>query len=188
MPIGCEEYAREELPERGWEALRAAVITLTDHLQIDIETLMGGGAFSDTFAISYLPNKYLPSYDLGILRRFLVCVVVTGWKLFDPAHEHRLSCTAEELALHAIIRRAEEVLVEEGQEPVEFDYLEDVAFEDMDFQALFDPSLDGIEDSPSGKYLRMVNLKLKEWFLPFNAERGDVVHPYADGAAWDRKP
>lgn len=28
----------------------------------------------------------------------------------------------------------------------------------------------------------MVNLKLKEWFLPFS--EGDVVHPYADGTAW----
>ncbi|MBX3465454.1 MAG: hypothetical protein KF878_00980 [Planctomycetes bacterium] len=187
MAIGCTEYDREELPERGWQALREAVVTLNDHLQMDVEGLLRGGEFATTFASCYLPPKYLPSYDLGLLRRFLVCVVVTGWKLFDPAHEHRLACTAEELALRAIIQRAEEVLEEQEAEPVDFSYLVDMAYEDTDFEMLFDPSLDGIEDSPSGKYMRIVNLKLKEWFLPFNPERGDVVHPYADGAAWEKK-
>ena len=187
MAIGCTQYEREELEERGWTALREAVVSLNDHLQMDLEGLLRGGEFGATFTSCYLPAKYLPSYDAGLLRRFLVCVVVVGWKLFDPVHEHRLACTAEELALRAIIQRAEEVLEEQEQEPVDFSYLVDVAYEDTDFEMLFDPSLDGIEDSPSGKFLRMVNLKLQEWFLPFNPERGDVVHPYADGAAWEKR-
>lgn len=188
MAIGCKEYPRAALPERGWKALRDAAVVLVDHLQEDVEALMDGGAFEGTFVMSYLPAKYLPSYDLAFLRRFSVCVVVVGWKLFDPAHEHRLACTAEELALHAILRCAEGLLEGAEEEPVDFGYLEDMAFEDMDFETLFDPSLDGIEDTPSGKFLRMTNLKLREWFLPFSAERGDAVHPYADDATWRRGP
>lgn len=186
MAIGRKRYTKKQLPGRAQAALREAVVVLNDELQMDIGALLAGGEFQDTFVSTYLPDKYLPSYDLGFLRRFLVCVVVVGWKLFDPAHEHRLACTAEELALNAILRRAEAVLEFNEEEPADFSLVEDDAFEDMDFQMLFDLSLDGIEDSPSGKYLRMVNLKLKEWFLPFNARRGDVVHPYADPAAWKK--
>src|SRR5690606_34990485 len=120
MAIGCVEYRREELPERGWRALRDAAAILVDHLQEDVEALTDGGAFANTFVMGYLPEKYLPSYELGFLRRFSVCVVVVGWKLFDPAHEHRLSCTAEELALHAILRCAEGLLESAEEEPVDF--------------------------------------------------------------------
>lgn len=114
----------------------------------------------------------------------VLIVTVVGWKLFDPAHEHRLSCLAEELALHAIVSRAEAVLEEGEEEPVDFSPLECLAFEDMDFLTLFDPSLDGVEETSTGKYLRMTNLKLREWFEPFNPDRGDAVHPYVDPAAW----
>lgn len=141
MAIGCVTYDRQELPERGWRALREAVVVMTDHLQMDLESMAQGGGFADTFAARHLPDKYLPSYDLGFLRRFLVCVVVAGWKLFDPAHEHRLACTAEELALNAIFRCAEGLLEEAGEDPVPFEDVEDVAFEDTDFATLFDPAL-----------------------------------------------
>lgn len=184
MSIGAKSYTKKELPERGWQALRDGLVFLIEELQMDLDALSRGGEFSETNAAYFLPSKYLPSYDPAFVRRFLVCVIVVGSKLFDRVHEHRLACTAEELALHAILVRARDVLDETEQKPVDFDDVENVAFEDTDFLTLFDPSLDGVEDSPSGKYLRMVNLKLKEWFLPFS--EGDVVHPYADGAAWEK--
>lgn len=184
MSIGSKDYTKKELPLRGWHALRDGLVFLIEELQMDLDALIRGGEFRETNAAYFLPSKYLPSYDQAFLRRFLVCVIVVGSKLFDRVHEHRLACTAEELALNAILTRARDVLEETEQNPVDFRYVENVAFEDADFETLFDPSLDGIEDSPSGKYLRMVNLKLKEWFLPFS--EGDVVHPYADGAAWEK--
>jgi len=50
--------------------------------------------------------------------------------------------------------------------------------EDLDYQYLFDPEMDGIEDDPGlqagmGVYLPNV----VDWFTPFNPER--LVHPYA---------
>ena len=33
----------------------------------------------------------------------------------------------------------------------------------------------------------MANLKFREWFEPFNPERGDTVHPYAAPEAWERE-
>ncbi len=179
MPIGASESAADLLPKHAWEALRVAAALLIDELHDDLNLLQGDSDFGNTFAMSFLPNKYLPSYTAGFLRQFLACVTLTGWKLFDSA-EHRLSCLAEELALNAIIRRAEAWLEEREFEPVEFEYLEGVAFEDMDFQMLFDPSLDGIEDTDTGRYMRIANLKFSEWFEPFNAERGDRVHPYVE--------
>jgi len=50
----------------------------------------------------------------------------------------------------------------------------DVLFHDHDVLSLFDPSLDGIEDSGAleNMELRLVNLHPRQWFEPFIADRG----------------
>jgi len=194
VPIGSPAYPEDLVSERAWTALRGGLVRLVDELQIDVECLLADGGsfgirrFQDTHAFDHLPDKYLPSYDVGTIRRLLVCVVVVGWKLFDPEHEHRLCCVGEELALSAIVNRARTWLETEEEEPVDLSGVEDLAFEDSDFLTLFDPSLDGIEDTPTGEYLMMANLKLRDWFTPFNPARGDTVHPYVAPEEWRSRP
>ena len=97
----------------------------------------------------YLPRKHLSRYNLALAERFLVCVPTVAWKLREPGVQW-LACTAEELALRAIIEEARTLLLadsELGKAEADFNSFESVAFEDWDFEMLFDPAYDGVEDS-----------------------------------------
>jgi hypothetical protein len=95
-------------------------------------------------------------------------------------------CTAEEMALHLGIARADDLtrnrphLVRETVENLpehrrDFDWhaCSDILFQDHDVLMLFDNSLDGIEDSDSqvNQALGMVNLGPQDWFDPFAPEQ-----------------
>ncbi len=186
MAIGAERYSERVLPKRAANALRTAIDLLTDFIHEDLRHLGPDSVLGDEHhLLGYLPTKYQLNYARLFVQRFLACVTVVGWKLHD-SREHMLACVAEELALNALITVAKGVLEIEDQdaegEPVDFDALEDVAYEDMDFQFLFDMSMDGIENTDTGRNLRIVNLPFGDWFKPFT---GRVVHPYASpgGAA-----
>ncbi len=60
-----------------------------------------------------------------------------------------LSCTAEEVALHALIKKAEEIL-EMDNEEFDLEAFYDVAFQDLDYQLMYEPALDGVEDTELG--------------------------------------
>jgi hypothetical protein len=74
----------------------------------------------------------------------------------------------------AIIEHAEAVL---ERDDVQADFTEfvDETFEDADGEQLFDPALDGIEESESGRKLGMAHL-FEDWRRPFRA--GNPVHAY----------
>ena len=128
-----------------------------------------------SYLAEHLPRKHLHAYTPLFARRFLVCVVTVGGKLAQP-HPPALSCVAEELALRAIIAEAGRMLEERGV-AADFGPLEDLLFEDTDFETLFDPSLDGIDESPAGRVLGMGPLGVHHWFEPFSPPRL-AVHPY----------
>lgn len=180
MAIGIDRYPPHVLPPRGGDALRAAIDILTDQIHEDLRELAHDAVLGDAHhLLGYLPSKYRLKYDRLFVQRFLACLTVVGWKLFD-ASEHALSCVAEELALNALFDLARGVLESEdldgyAPEGVDFDALEDTAFEDMDFQFLFEMDQDGIEDTDTGREMRIVNLSFADWFEPFG-ER--LVHPY----------
>jgi hypothetical protein len=180
MAIGERSYPRDELSDRARQALRTAATMVADELFEDVRDLASSArTLEDSNAWFYLPAKYRPRYTPLFVQQFLVCVVVVGWKLFDEQQEHRLDCLAEELALKAILTCAQAVVEIEDGEPVDFGYVEDLAYEDVDFEALFDPSQDGVEDTHVGRdVLGMTHLNFSEWFLPFS--RGYRVHPYVD--------
>ena len=136
--------------------------------------------FDQSYLASHLPRRYLPSYSPLLVRRFFVCVVTAVWKLAqrDPLP---LGCVAEELAAWAVIKEAEGVLEERGED-ADLSGFEDSVFADMDFLTLFDPAQDGLEDSEVGCYLGMGALGIDAWFEPF-LNAGTAVHPYVlDGA------
>ena len=132
-----------------------------------------------------LPRKYLPRYDALFAKRFLDALLVVEWKLFALG-EHKLACLAEELALNALIGCATGLLETRGSK-ADFTNLEEVAFEDRDFDSLFAMAEDGIEDTEIGEQLGTAGMKFEEWFEPFN--KGEVyrVHPYVDQPNQERR-
>jgi hypothetical protein len=50
------------------------------------------------------------------------------------------------------------------------------AFQDADFEVLFDARLDGLEDDDWVADLALANLRFEEWFRPFRD--GVPIHPY----------
>ena len=158
------------------DALRSAAVVLFDRFFADIGHLEAGGDFADTDMVEYLPARFLPKYDHLFAKEFLVCVATVAWKLVQPGHS-MLACVGEELALHALVTEAEEILKARGAGVDLADLLE-LATEDADYELLFDMAWDGIEDSDTGRDMRVANLAFDDWFKPFR--EGYPVHPYVE--------
>jgi hypothetical protein len=83
-----------------------------------------------------------------------------------------------ELALFALIRQAH-VLLDlrdaENDEQAWSDF-RDLVFEDEDFLFLFNPELDGIEETEWARQHAVVGLKFSEWFRPFDAASHGAPH------------
>jgi hypothetical protein len=156
-------------------ALSTAIHVLIDEFLDDMVALRRGERFADTGMADHLPSTYCHRYDLLFAKRFLACVFTVAWKLHSPDPQI-LACVGEELALHALIQRAEGILEGKGAEP-DFDLLCETAFEDEDYALLFDPQWDGVEDSVLGRRLGVANLHFDEWFHSFREQI--PVHPYS---------
>lgn len=182
----------EILPENHRRALMGAIDTLTDQFFEDIQDLASVTAssieelaravtsrFENTYMAGFLPDRYIHQYTELFSKKFRVCVLAVAWKLRNPG-QRLLACVAEELALYALIQQAE-VLLDLDGEGADFKFFEGVAFEDMDFELLFDPQWDGIEDygNEHAPHMRFVNLRFDEWFLPFSHD--NPVHHYVEG-------
>ena len=164
------------LPESHGKALYAALCDLVDEFLDDLGD-------DENFCISELPEKYRLRYNGAFRRRCLVSLVTVGYKLALPEQLDPLpSCTAEELALHILIEQAKNQLRAEAIEP-DFSLFVSLAFQDLDFEVLYDMSIDGIEDTTVGAEMAYGNLRFNEWFEPFlNATM--PIHPYgAEDAA-----
>ncbi len=173
----------ECLPKNHREALHSALCILADEFfENDLEDQ--GHIFREL-----LPRKYLHLYTPLFLKEFYATLLTVGYKLALPEQsETLLACTAEELALHLLIEKAKVVLEIKGNEP-DFDAFEDAIYQDCDFEYLYEPEADGIEDSEIGAELGIGNLHFSEWFKPFiNASM--PVHPYCQDeiTKGDKKP
>lgn len=148
------------------EALKEAAIVLTD------ECLHDPGPW----LIDDLPPRFNPFYTGQFMNAFAVCVIVVAWKLFADEH-HMLASVAEELALNALINHAKVQMELHDQHPgEEWGAYMDTAFEDLDFEMLWEDDLDGVEVTEIGQQAGVVNLSLRDWFKPFNRRGG--VHPF----------
>jgi hypothetical protein len=176
MPIGHDHSTAEDLPPAHREALFLAIDELVDEGFADIAALLVGADFADTSMAEYLPPTYLPRYTPQFAKQFLTCILTVAWKLGAPG-DYALACVAEELALAALIERATTLLEEQDRE-ADFSALEESAFEDRDFELLFEPHLDGIENTAAGH--TMANLRFDEWFTPFREEH--PAHSYVGQA------
>ena len=169
----------DALPPSHLEALLDAIDMLVDEACEDIAALLDGEDFAQVAMADYLPPRYLHRYTPVFAKQFLTCIIVVGWKVRAPGYTP-LACVAEELALAAIIQRARALLETDGETP-DFDAFEDSVFEDMDFEQLWDPKLDGLSDTELGRTLGMASLDFKDWFKPCRPEH--PVHPYVEAEA-----
>lgn len=137
--------------------------------------------FDRIFVATYLPRPFAHRYTVGFFKKFLIAVVSVGMKMAAGDEVH-LSSTAEELALNAIVDSAKiglEVGTVVDADPERLDLFAEDLLEDRDFEMLFSPNFDGIEESPIAEELGVANLRFEEWFEPFRGD--DVVHPYLAG-------
>jgi hypothetical protein len=168
------------LSESHRETLRRAAITYLDECFSAIAEGEPGQSYADTPIGSYLPARYEHYYDGRFARAWATCVAVVGWKLAQP-RDAVLACVAEELAVFALIRQAQ-VLLDlrevENDEQAWSDF-RDLVFEDEDFLVLFNPELDGIEETEWARQHAVVGLKFREWFRPFDSASHGTPHPFS---------
>lgn len=134
--------------------------------------------------LTWLPEQFSHHYTRLFAKRFFVtCVSVVGALDEWNGAGAIVSCTADALALAALIETAKariEINADaEGQqateEDLDFTSFQSALFPDMDYQFLFEPQLDGIEDDEIADYHGMM-LRFKDWFEPYAGP--GRVHPY----------
>ena len=160
-----------ELSPLHREALYSAFVELVDNyftMEDRQDTLIADG----------MPPKYRQRYDELFLQRFFATFLTVGYKLAlrePPAP--LLSCTAEELPCAIMIGLAEVHLEEKGVK-ADFGGFEEEIYQDSDFKLLYQPDMDGIEDSPEFSHLGIGLLRFDEWFIPFD-NASTAVHLYS---------
>lgn len=163
-------------------ALEEAISDSLDEAIEDLLTLQHATNWDGTMFLSGLPPRYRNGYTLPFARKFLACLMVATHKMADSeVRPGILACVAEELASHLVLQKAKAILTApadlRGLSDVRADFtpVYDLLFEDLDFEMLYDPALNGIEGHPIAEHLlTVVNLRFEDWFEPFE---GRHVHP-----------
>jgi hypothetical protein len=178
LPPYAAAYA-DVLPESHRAALRSAAIVYLDECYEALREFGRGDSYAESAIGRYLPPRYEHYYDGRFARDWLATITVVGWKLGQPGRVE-LSCVAEELALWALVQQAEVQLEIAGEQSAADAWgdFRDLAFEDEDFLWLYDPEMDGIEESEWAREHAVVNLKFADWFKPFDERTHGAPHPF----------
>lgn len=157
-----------------------ASILLIDQLFEDLQTYDVTGEPTEqqmqgTLLLHTLPKRFVPHYTKVFARQYLVAAVdltsrlSQGWK--PPA------CVAEELVLRQLLGLTE-VMVEVNAADVPFEWrdeLEDVLFEDLEHELLFDLTADVTDEDDTTDpvaeavaILPTTPLHVDQWFVPFD--------------------
>jgi hypothetical protein len=138
----------------------------------------------ERFVDEYLPTQYRQRYDAPFLRKLLATAAKVSQDLATADYSYP-GCTAEELVLSMIVQQWQVLLdlTELGQSWTD---LSEYLFEDTDFEYLFEPEMDGVENDPLVHKTSGIEVNpIGDWFVPFNAD--SRVHPYAIDMA-EREP
>lgn len=172
--IDGDGSARSSVDERRMLAgtLITAALIVEDELHHDAAYLRGSRAdLDETMVLWNLPERFRHRYNpiftqqLAVVFADLTRQIQNGWE--TP------SCVAQELCVRLWLNQAE-VLEDEYDIPLPEDWkvlLEDVLFEDLDHEYLFDPAADGFEDDPDFGPAGMARMRFEDWFRPFNSHR-----------------
>jgi hypothetical protein len=169
-------FGDDVLGSKERNALQSAVDVLIDDFLMDAaNTNATDWSVHNTAMSSYLPPHYLVRFSSRHARQFLVATISVAGYLVQP-HWPYPSCLAEELALRALIEMAQTDLELHGWDEGNFDAFIDTAYMDVDFELLFDPANDGIEDTELGRNFGMASLALRDWAKQYGG--ASQVHPY----------
>lgn len=191
--LGADD--EDEGPDRRGRTLRQATllagclwdasIVMLDQLFDDVERLRAdpGADIAETWILGQLPPQSSAHYTPLFAQELLVAAVDLTARLsrgWTP-----LACVAQELLLRVLLNQVEvqEHLYDVDLAPGWRSRLEEVLFEDLDHEMLFDPSMDGFDNMPELEPLRMAPMRVRDWFVPFNPERR--LPPYAEATATD---
>ena len=196
LPVGDDGKQRQH-KRRGFPNNAAAEKAESDdELFEDIETLRasgsnivagGDGVF---FVLDALPERFTHRYDSRFARSFLVAAIMVTGRLTQKRWASP-ACVAEALALHVLIERARaflEMLDLLDGDAIENLYsgFEDVAFDDVDHEWLYQRELDGFEDdSDFTTRMRVANMRVEAWFQQVHLSDAHV-HPYTTEVAAPR--
>ncbi len=129
-----------------------------------------------TWVFSDLPDRFAARYTALFAQEFLVAFVdvtsllTRGW---EP-----LACVAQELGLRVLLDHVD-VVAEAADVALPDDWrghLEDLLFEDLDHELLYEQAPGGAGEDPAGQP-GLAALRFENWFRPFNDQR--TLPPYA---------
>lgn len=149
--------------------LKDSLIIIIDELVEDINGLLNGEPWSETniYWLSYFPEQFKHHYDVNFVKQILDTAMAVYYKLTDKEFQWTLNSVAEELVLNGAVNKAIGNAEIEGIELDECDFYDNLFF-DLDFEMLFNPELDGIEDDVAlTTNLGISNLSFKDWFKPY---------------------
>jgi hypothetical protein len=173
----------EKLEAEVASAVREASEDLLSLLSSDAASLGEGAHFSELIELpNVLPACFSRHYTPELLAQFQETLEVTAENL-STFPDTYLASTAEELAAHALLDRAEEGLREKANDDESADpsliaaaldrieTMREAAFEDWDVLMLFDSHLDGFEsDAALSQKMGFTNLHPRDWFTPFRSD------------------
>jgi hypothetical protein len=148
------------------EMLRSALGSLIDLLFDLYAALPASGPAPAGFAhdgLMVFPPAYIGRYDRPFVRRAIVAAAGLGQKLAGPGW-FDLASTMEEILFGTIMESVQNTDIEIGDV---FDDLEETVFQDLDYELLFSPQFDGIENDEFRERYAFANLRFDEWFAPF---------------------
>ena len=161
------------LGDESWEALILAAHDVEDLLQDDLELTRSGVPITETSLAALMPRRFIPRYDLVFVER-LAQTSADFTERLEWAREdglvpyaNFLNSVAEEMLMSQVIQFAMAGAMSEEQ----IDHLEalqELSFEDRDFEWLYDLSQDGVVDDPEvSRFAGFANLNFEDWFKPF---------------------
>jgi hypothetical protein len=162
-----------------WAANEVISCCADDLTELDWDLATGlpdpDSGLDEPFLWTFFPSRFRGVYT----RAFQLDVLVTATKVaYDLARPDAgpPACIAEELIRNAVIEIALAGIEQAGLGRPWLDPSE-VLLEDVDFEVLFSPDMDGIEADPATQRdLGMWVPGAADWFTPFNSER--IVHPF----------
>jgi hypothetical protein len=146
--------------------LRGALQALIDLLFDLYEALPSSGPAPADLrheGLLVFPPAYVSRYDRPFVRRAIVAAASLGQKLSGPGW-FDLASTMEEILFGTIMETVQNADIDIGDV---FDDLEESAFQDLDYEMLFNAQFDGIENDAMREQYAFANLRFDEWFLPF---------------------
>jgi hypothetical protein len=162
-----------------WAANQVIVRYSEDLTRMDWNPVTGlpdpASGVQEPFVWRYFPPRFRRVYTRTFGLNVLVTAVKVAYDLARP-DAGPPACIAEELVLNAVIEIAGSGMEQAGLGRPWLNPSE-VLLEDLDFEVLFRPDMDGIESDPAAQDdLGMWVPSAADWFTPFNPDR--VVHPF----------